>query len=208
MLCCRLLFIHAFTGCDTTSFPFSIGKSSAVKKCMTDIDFRDASSKFANASNLESVAKAGERAMICLYGGKTDNLDQLRFRKYKTKVGSQSKAVQPQSLPPTSASTRYHSMHQIEIWRNLVDPTERDATAFGWDLIGNILHPSYTDKPPTPDELLNVIVCKCSTDCSTLRCSCRKHGLNCSLACGSCQGDCCTNTPLYVSGTPAYDSDE
>jgi hypothetical protein len=32
-----------------------------------------------------------------------------------------------------------------------------------------------------------VIRCNCQTDCSTMRCSCKKHGLRCSIACGNCR---------------------
>ena len=31
------------------------------------------------------------------------------------------------------------------------------------------------------------------TDCSTLRCTCKKHNIECSPACGNCRGSGCTN---------------
>ena len=50
-----------------------------------------------------------------------------------------------------------------------------------------------TDLPPAPPELLKVFRCDCTTDCTSARCTCRKNGLKCTLACGHCQGTSCTN---------------
>ena len=43
-----------------------------------------------------------------------------------------------------------------------------------------------------------MIHCNCTTDCSTARCSCQKHGLPCSLACGQCRGSDCQNASPYI----------
>ncbi len=51
--------------------------------------------------------------------------------------------------------------------------------------------PVLTDLPPAPDELLKMI---CLTDCNNMRCTCRKHNLKCSPACGNCKGSACTNS--------------
>ena len=56
------------------------------------------------------------------------------------------------------------------------------------------LVPVMTDLPPARDELLRVIRCTCTTDCSTARCSCRKHSLEYSPACGQCRGIGCSNS--------------
>ena len=31
------------------------------------------------------------------------------------------------------------------------------------------------------------VTCNCMADCSTLRCTCKKHNIECSLACGNCR---------------------
>jgi len=46
---------------------------------------------------------------------------------------------------------------------------------------------------PAPQALLRLIHCNCSNGCNTLRCSCKKHGLNCSPVCGPCQHLNCDN---------------
>jgi hypothetical protein len=39
-----------------------------------------------------------------------------------------------------------------------------------------------------------MIRCNCKTDCKTMRCTCKKHGLDCSPACGICKGQTCLNS--------------
>ncbi|KAL4713711.1 hypothetical protein ACJJTC_004242 [Scirpophaga incertulas] len=63
--------------------------------------------------------------------------------------------------------------------------------------------------PPAPAELLNVIFCNCKNGCGS-RCGCRKSGLQCSLACGQCNGQACLNASLYPSNPDeenTYDPD-
>ena len=54
-----------------------------------------------------------------------------------------------------------------------------------------------TIDPPAPDEILNVIRCKCQNatknQCGTNICSCRKNDLSCVSACGECHGVSCYN---------------
>ena len=65
-----------------------------------------------------------------------------------------------------------------------------------WKESDGALIPVTTDLDPASNELLRIVRCNCQTDCSTLRCSCRKHGLNCSVACGNCRGsECCNSNP-------------
>lgn len=79
--------------------------------------------------------------------------------------------------------------HWIDSSNNLV------PEQWVWRLSSGRLEPCTTDLPPAPEVLLNVIRCKCKTDCLSQRCSCRKHGLECSLACDECKGLNCTNSP-------------
>ena len=54
--------------------------------------------------------------------------------------------------------------------------------------------PIQTDRQPAPDKLLNVIRCKCKTECRTARCTGKKHGLECSPMCSDCRGLSCFNS--------------
>ena len=50
-----------------------------------------------------------------------------------------------------------------------------------------------TQLQPAPEALLRVVRCNCLSDCSSMRCTCKKHDLECSAACGHCRGTSCTN---------------
>ena len=68
----------------------------------------------------EDIFPAGEKALTCLYGGCIgDGLDQLRQRRFCEKVSASPSSVQVLSLPPKSASARYHSsrtFYQVHEW--------------------------------------------------------------------------------------------
>ena len=83
---------------------------------------------------------------------------------------------------------------------------ERD---WGWMTKDENVVPVMTFLPPAPDELLRVIRCNCITDCSTARCSCRKHRLECSPACGQCRGiGCSSSTAADISDEVDDDDDD
>ncbi len=132
-------------------------------------------------STQEDVIAAGEKALVCLYNGKPgDNLDALRYKRNCEKVATSNSLVKPQSLPPTSAAAKFYSLwvfFQIHEWKGLLDDTLH-ADQWGWNATPVHL-PVMTDLAPAPDNLLKIIRCTCQTDCSSLRCTCRKHNLLC-----------------------------
>ena len=132
---------------------------------------------------------------MCLYSGKEgDNLDDLRYAKFCDKVATNKVRIRPQTLPPIAAAARYHSMRvylQVQQWRGVCNMKE---TYWGWMTKDENLVPVMTFLPPAPDELLRVIRCNYTTDCSTARRSCRKHSLECSPACSQCRGIGCSNS--------------
>jgi len=74
-----------------------------------------------------------------------------------------------------------------------------EPTKWGWDLQGDKL-----DNTPAPDVLLQMIHCNCVGGCNTLRCSCKKYGVVCTAACGSCQNENCEN----MNNAPIVDKNE
>ena len=50
-----------------------------------------------------------------------------------------------------------------------------------WKVTEGEVLPRMTDLPAAPESLLQMIRCNCSSDCASARCTCRKHGLECSL---------------------------
>ena len=71
--------------------------------------------------------------------------------------------------------------------------------SWGWTLIDSGLYTTKADLPPAPEDLLKVIRCHCSADCSSARCSCHKHRLKCSLVYGQCRGTACINASAFVA---------
>ena len=76
-LCNELLFIHAYTGCDSTSRIFGIGKKSAFHKLVRgDPIIKSCASAFIcpNKTN-DDISELGKELMVDLFGGKsTDTL--------------------------------------------------------------------------------------------------------------------------------------
>ena len=65
----NILFIHAMTGCDTTSALYNQGKCKVVKLAPTKRDLHPLMDMFVRASSShDDVISAGERFMLALYG--------------------------------------------------------------------------------------------------------------------------------------------
>jgi dihydrofolate reductase len=123
MIFLNIFIIHAFTGSDTTSEIFSIGKSKALNKLIHNHELQSIAKIF-NAderSNLE-IEIAGNRAILILFGRKTfQSINELRHRMLIEKVAHAKTFVAPKRSSPTESSSKYHSYrtyYQISIWRN------------------------------------------------------------------------------------------
>ena len=101
--------------------------------------------------------------------------------------------LQPENLPPTSSAASFHSLRvylQVQEWKqNQLRPQD-----WGWRLSDGRLLPILTDRPPAHQSLLEMIRSNCRTYCNTQRCSCKKHGLECSSACEVCKGESWLNS--------------
>ena len=53
-----------------------------------------------------------------------------------------------------------------------------------------------TDKLAAPESIIELSLCKCKGDCSTLRCGCRKNQLQCTEMCLCCD---CSNRSINES---------
>ena len=196
-VCSSLLFLHAFTGCDTTSAVFGIGKKSALHKVLKGDSVLKSCAKIFSTpkKNIAEIEEAGCKAMVALFGGKpADNLSAMRYSSLCQKVGSAKSFVTPERLPPTSSATKYHVIRtylQVMLWMD--NGEAMDTTEWGWELQNNSLVPVMMDTSPAPETLLKIIHCNCSGGCSTFRCTCKKHGLICSRVCGPCQEGHCDN---------------
>ena len=198
-ICDRLLFVHAITGCDTTSRIFGIGKKSVLQKIVHgDPILCTSADTFSAPNQSHHVSESsGKNAMLAIYNGrKTDDLSNLRCSVLCRKAISSKTYVTPERLPPTESATKYHSMRvYFQIMVSMGKAGDMDATNWGWtwDIQQNKYILIIMNNCPAPDTLLKVIHCNCSIGCASLRCSCRKSGLDCTTACGPCQDGCCEN---------------
>ncbi len=149
------------------------------------------------SATCEKVCIAGEQALVILYGSSVgESLDSLRYKRFCEKVSTSNSCIYPQTPPPTSAAAKYHSLRvylQILEWKGCGDI---NPFKWGWKESNGKFAPILTDLPPAPDDLLKMIRCNCPTDCSSMRCTCRKHHVKCSPACGNCRGSGCTNSSI------------
>ena len=195
----HLLFAHAFTGCDTMSRIYGMGKKPLIQKLIRgDPVLVNCAVQFCKQNqSIEDIAETGQKAIVALVGGKDgQSLHSLRRSVLTRKVISSKAFVKPEKLPPTSGAMKYHSLRthlQIMTWMGYEEGM--DATDWGWRFADakNILLPVMTEQDPAPQNLMKVVHCQCTTACLTLRCSCKNYGLACSSACGSCQLSQCNN---------------
>ncbi|KYM93404.1 hypothetical protein ALC62_15994 [Cyphomyrmex costatus] len=192
-----ILFLHAFTGCDTTSAFFNHGKNTFIKKfennktlhIMADIFYKK------NSSN-EDIFDAGEQCTLILYGAsKSDNnLNKYRYKCFVRGVCKRRK-MSLAFLPPTDDAARQHFKRvyfQVQQW--LGEGETLSANDWGW-IEKDYLHPISMTKSPAPEKLLRTLFCSCKSGCEN-NCGCKKTGLYCSNACLTCSGVDCLNTPI------------
>ena len=67
------------------------------------------------------------------------------------KTSSSTVAVEPRTLPPTSAAAKYHSLrvyHQIHFWMGEAPHVPQHQ--WGLKVVDEKMLPNMTDKPPAP----------------------------------------------------------
>ena len=204
-LCHILPVIHALTEYDMTSRAFSIGKISGLHKFKKSQQLCELVEKFVAADKKQDeIADAGQQMLVLLYDGAAGlTLDSLRYQSFCLQVAKGTAYVPVHALPPTSAAAGYQIYLQIQQWNGNDGLQPED---WGWKISNNHLLPLTTHLPPAPAQLLRVIRCNCKTECDSKRCSCRKHGMDCSPACGECHGLHYSNSPS-TSETEATGTD-
>ena len=110
-LCNALLFIHAFSGCDTTSQFHKIGKGTAFDIFAKNSKLALFVQTFMSlTSTHQDIEKNGENAVLLLYkANQGEPIIGLRKRLFLGKLAKAKCFVKPERLPPTCSSLRYHS---------------------------------------------------------------------------------------------------
>lgn len=199
------LFIHAWSGCDTTSATYGHGKSHLMKQLTKSTDVQNLSTMISmRESTTTEVGNAGIRLFLILYSGSTkDTLATLRYARYMAMM-ARSNTVEPKRLPPTERAAYYHSLRvhlQVVSWNNLNNDS-LEYCEWGWKDDNECLCPVMTDRDAAPSKVLKFIRCKCKqkgkNPCGTNQCSCHKNGLKCMMACMDCRGEFCNNAETAV----------
>ena len=167
-LCSQLLFLHAYTGCDTTSKIFGVGKKSVFHKMVKGgATLKDCATSFLlSEQTAASIVNKGCQTMaVIFWGTRTDFFSSLRYNVLGKKVVSSQSFVTPKRLPPTESSTKFHCLrvyYQIMVW--LGQESDMDTCEWGCQFV-----PTESDMNADPDSLLKIIHCNCTTACSTSR---------------------------------------
>ena len=113
-ICSDLLFVHAFSGCDTTSRIFGVGKKSVFNK----------------VTHVDSVLQASSRAFCTpnmdpeLIEDEGCKMELLRYRLLSKKVCTAKTFVKLERLPPTTSAAKLHSRRtylQVMLWMCKID---------------------------------------------------------------------------------------
>src|SRR6218665_92376 len=212
----QLLLIHAISGCDTTSALCGLGKSTVLRQFGRHRETLEFNRVLCSATaNYEQVADAGHKLLVLLYGGKEGvSLNHLRYIKYMQLIAKLSSRPRPERLPPTERAAYFHLLrvHLQVVWWKTLQTTGLNPTDWGWKVHDSAYVPIMTDLKVAPDDVLNVIACKCksstSSPCASKLCTCRCYGLHYIPACKNCYGELCTNASMQATADLMADSDD
>ena len=183
----NLLLAHAILGCDTVASYYALGKGSVVKVLKAGYGNVDAP--------FQQVLDQATAFTSACYGIKeSTDMSHTRLLVWGTNNGKgHTSAPNLAPLPPTKEEfiENVKRAHFQAILRNLnlnllpaLNPEE-----FGWkkDTCNRSLNPTNLteDGKLIPDYILEVIRCGCKseTPCNSKKCSCKMHGLPCTMFC-------------------------
>ena len=133
-ICSKLLFLHAYTGCDTTSSIYGIGKGTVFKKLISNQCLQDIASIFSSINQSKNeIIIVGEQTMSILFKGDLNqNLNDLRHKRLIEKISTAKTFVRPEKLPPTISATKYHSLRvYFQMMKWLYQDEQTTATDWG-----------------------------------------------------------------------------
>lgn len=189
----HLLPAHAISGCDTVASYYGLGKGSVIKALKDGYDL----SAIGNMdAPLQQVLEQATAFISACYGIKESmDMSHTRLLVWGKKNGKgHISAPNLATLHPTKEAflenvKRAH--FQAYLWRNLNVNLQQalDPEDYGWekDICNGTLNPIDLPKDVklVPDYILKMIRCGCKsvTPCVSKKCSCKEHGLPCTMFC-------------------------
>ena len=64
---------------------------------------------YATNATAEEISTAGQKLFVLMYGGKDENLNELKYHCYMSAVASSNLGVRQEKLPPTECAAKYHA---------------------------------------------------------------------------------------------------
>ena len=207
ILCNALLGLHAATGCDTVSSFSGKGKVKALKLMMAEDEYARLFYDIGNSWSIDDAMKKKFEKFVChLYGYQYSDINTLRYKVYCVKNGK----VDGDQLPPCRDSLEQHlfrANYQTRIWKLSLTarPVIPSPDDHGWYFIENEVAIKWNLCKPAPDEILELLSCKCRKKCVTEKCVCVDNGLKCTDACSL---DDCENMEQVENDMVYTDDDE
>lgn len=188
-----LPLLHAFSGCDTTSFVFGKGKRAfinAVEATNVATDMASVCKELEVSENIPAdiISRSVDLATVVftsLYSSDNfENLDVLRYYLYARRQTLE-------TLPPSDDALKQHVLrllYQTRTWVQAAQPVPAilEPFKFGWKNDASGTAPLLTIRANVPDSLRTASFCKCKKGC-TRNCLCKRKGFDCESAC-QCKG--------------------
>ena len=149
------------------------------------------------SATAEENSTAGEQVLVTIYNGKPgETLDFVRYKRFCEKVVRHTSHIQPQTLPPTSAAAKFHSLHvyfQVQQWKGTGDGLLPEE--WGWR---ERVKMKYLSQLLLICCLLQMISCVLfdvtASQIVVLWGVPEKNWIACSIVCGNCKGSVCMNS--------------
>lgn len=189
-VCEALIGLHTFTGCDSVSSFHGKSKEKAFSVVLNDDNFSKAFSQLGKDFSIEENTLKTLETVVCrLYGQDVTSVNEARYCVFQLNPKSTE-----QSLPPTADALKLHTLranYQAAVHRRAIQQyiCAPSPVGHGWNMEDGLLVVNWMENDPAPKDVLMLISCKCKTDCSSKRCSCKSSNLYCTdlCKCKKCQ---------------------
>ena len=204
---------HAFTGADNTGRFSPIGKATWLQIYLkADEDVINALQLLLDEAEVKDGMLLTLASFVCAaYSPKGINIKtipELRWHLFCKHLAESDK------LPPMLEALKQHILRvhvQTRVWAQAaiaLQDTQLDPlqNRYFKDSDG-MLKPMTTEALPAPKAIIEMIQCKCKSDCSTGRCSCRNKNLACTDMC-QCSSQCQNNDDSQAVMHESDDDDD
>ena len=186
-----LLGFHAFTGCDSVSAFYDIGKKGPWQVWK---DFPEVTKAFcfistAPANIPEDMMSLLEEFVVRVYSSKLEGVTTVNRARYEmfTYGGKDF-----DHLPPTKNALSFHTLRAAyiagHVWGQALDPSPNlpSPSSWGYEMKNNTWIPKWTTLPTISKQ--HLIICKCKKKCKP-PCLCASNAV-CRTSLCTCRGEC------------------